>query len=155
MPWLIAIAVGALALGGALKATAISKESKAEEAAAREQSAQRRREAAQTRIETEWNVGDLQTQQKQFMGTQQAMIGRSGVKLTSGSPLALLSETGARMSEDVRRLRQQGEWAAENIGWEAESLEAQADIYKKTRPYQVWGSLLGTVASGASMLSRV
>jgi hypothetical protein len=149
------IAAGASLIGGALKAKAISEQSKAEEAAAREQSAQRRREAAQTRIETELNIGDLQTQQKQFLGTQQAMIGRSGVKLTSGSPLALLSETGARMSEDVRRLRQQGEWVAENIGWEAESLEAQADIYKKTRPYQVWGSLLGSVASGASLLYEI
>jgi hypothetical protein len=138
MPWLIAIAVGALAIGGALKAKAISEESKAQEAAARE-------ESAQIRKETQWNIEDLQTQQKQFMGQQQAMIGRSGVKLTSGSPLALLGETSRRMTEDVRRMWQQGEWQAEH-------LEAQAEMQKKTRPYQVWGSLLGTVASGASLL---
>jgi hypothetical protein len=137
--WIFAvIAAGVALLGGALKAKAISEESKAQEAAARD-------EAAQTRIETQWKVEDLQTQQKQFMGTQQAMIGRSGVKLSSGSPLALLSETGARMSEDVRRMRQAGEWGAE-------ALEAEAEMYKKTRPYQVWGSLLGSLASGASML---
>jgi hypothetical protein len=140
MFWLFAgLAAGAALIGGALKAKAVSEESKAEEAAARE-------EALQVRKETEWKVGDLRTQQKQFAGTQQAMIGRSGVKLTSGSPLALLSETSRRMSEDVRRLQQQGEW-------EAEHLEAEADIYKRTRPYQVWGSLLGGLASGAGMLS--
>jgi cell division protein FtsB len=132
------IAAGAALIGGGLKAAAVSEESKAQEAAARD-------EAAQTRVETQWKVEDLQTQQKQFLGTQQALIGRSGVKLSSGSPLALLSETGARMSEDVRRMRQQGEWGAE-------ALEAEAEMYKKTRPYQVWGSLLGSLASAGSML---
>jgi len=133
------IAAGAALIGGGLKAAAVSEESKAQEAAARD-------EAAQTRVETQWRVEDLQTQQKQFLGTQQALIGRSGVKLSSGSPLALLSETGARMSEDVRRLRQQGEWGAE-------ALEAEAEMYKKTRPYQIWGSLLGSLASGGSMIA--
>ena len=133
------IAAGAALIGGGLKAAAVSEESKAQEAAARD-------EAAQTRVETQWRVEDLQTQQKQFLGTQQALIGRSGVKLSSGSPLALLSETGARMSEDVRRLRQQGEWGAE-------ALEAEAEMYKKTRPYQIWGSLLGSLASSGSMIA--
>ena len=140
MFWIIAgiIAAGAAIIGGGLKAKAESEASKAQEAAARD-------EAAQTRVETQWKVEDLQTQQKQFLGTQQALIGRSGVKLSSGSPLALLGETGARMTEDVRRMRQAGEWGAE-------ALEAEAEMYKKTRPYQVWGSLLGSLASGASML---
>ncbi len=140
MFWLIAgIAAGAALLGGALKAKAASDQSKAEEAAARE-------DALQKRQETEWKVSDLQTRQRQFLGEQQAMIGRSGVKLSSGSPLALISETGGRMSEDVRRMRQQGEW-------DAESLEAEADVYRKTRPYQVWGSLLGSLATAGSMLT--
>jgi hypothetical protein len=134
-----AIAAGAALIGGVLKAKAASDESKAEEAAARE-------EAAQTRQATEFKVEDLQLQQKQFAGTQQAMIGRSGVKLTSGSPLALIGETSRRMSQDVARLRQQGEW-------DAEAMEAEADVLKKTRPYQVWGSLLGSLASAGSMLT--
>ncbi len=134
-----AIAAGAALIGGALKAKAASEESKAEEAAARE-------EAAQTRQATEFKVEDLQLQQKQFAGTQQAMIGRSGVKLSSGSPLALISETSRRMTQDVQRLRQQGEW-------DAEAMEAEADVYKKTRPYQVWGSLLGSLASAGSLLT--
>lgn len=134
-----AIAAGAALIGGALKAKALSDESKAEEAAARE-------EAQQTRQRTEFQVEDLQLQQKQFAGTQQAMIGRSGVKLTSGSPLALIGETSRRMTQDVSRLRQQGEW-------DAEAMEAEADVLKKTRPYQVWGSLLGSLASAGSMLT--
>jgi hypothetical protein len=134
-----AIAAGASLIGGALKTKALSDESKAEEAAARD-------EAAQTRLETDWKIGDLQTQQKQFLGNQQAMIGRSGVKLSSGSPLAFMSETSSRMTEDVRRMRQQGEW-------DAEAMEAEADVYKKTRPYQVWGSLFGSLATAGSMLA--
>jgi hypothetical protein len=137
--WIAIIAAGAALIGGALKAKAASDESKAEEAAARE-------EAEQTRQATEFKVEDLQLQQKQFAGTQQAMIGRSGVKLTSGSPLALIGETSRRMSQDVSRLRQQGEW-------DAEAMEAEADVLKKTRPYQVWGSLLGSLASAGSMLA--
>ena len=138
MEIIAAIAAGAALIGGLFKAKAASDQSKAEEAAARE-------EARQTRIETEWKVGDLQLQQKQFLGTQQAMIGRSGVKLSSGSPLALISESSRRMSQDVSRLRQQGEW-------DAEAMEAEADVLKKTRPYEVAGSLLGTLAFAGSML---
>lgn len=137
MFFLIALAVGALAIGGALKAKAAAEKSKAEEAAARE-------EATQVREQTKWKIEDLRTQQKEFLGQSQAMIGRSGVKLTSGSPLAYTGEMSRRMTEDVRRMRQAGEWSAE-------ALEAEAKVLRETRPYEIWGSLLGTVASGAGM----
>ncbi len=132
------IAAGAALLGGVASAVAVSKESKAKEEAARSA-------ADQVRKETQWKIGDLQTQQKQFMGTQQAMIGRSGVKLTSGSPLALMGETSRRMAEDVRRMYQQGEW-------DAEAMLEEADLYKKTRPWQVGGSLLSGLSSGAGSM---
>lgn len=140
MFWLFAgLAAGAALLGGAVKAKAASEESRAKEAAARE-------EALQVRKETEWKVGDLQLQQKQYAGQVTARIGASGVKISSGSPLALQAENARRMTQDVERLRQQGEW-------EAEHLEAEADIYRRTRPYQVGGSLLGGLASAAGILS--
>jgi len=139
MGWLIAgvIAAGAAIIGGISSAVATSKASKAQEEAAETQ-------AGQVREEYQWKVGDLKTQQARFRGNQKAVIGKAGVELSSGSPLALQAETSRMMAEDVRRLKQQGEWSAE-------TLESEAEMYKKTRPWQVAGSLLGGVASGAGM----
>ena len=134
---LIAIAAGAAILGGVASAVAGSQASKAQEEAAETQ-------AGQVREEYQWKVGDLKTQQARFRGHQKAVIGKAGVELSSGSPLALQAETSRMMSEDVRRLTQQG-------AWEVEALESEAEIYKKTRPWQVAGSLLSGVASGAGM----
>ena len=136
-----AIAAGASLLGSAMNAVGTYKASQAQEQEAREA-------ARQTRLETGWKIADLQVQQKQFRGTQMALIGRSGVSLSSGSPLALMGETSRRQIEDVRRLKQQGEW-------EAESLLTQAEMYKKTRPWQLAGSLLGGLSSAAGTMSGV
>ena len=137
MLWAAILAAGAAILGGVASAVAGSQASKAQEEAAETQ-------AGQVREEYQWKVGDLKTQQARFRGNQKAVIGRAGVELSSGSPLALQAETSRMMSEDVRRLKQQGEWSAE-------TLESEAEMYKKTRPWQVAGSLLGGVASGAGM----
>ena len=134
---LLAIAAGAAIIGGVASAVATSKANKAQEEAAETQ-------AGQVREEYQWKVGDLKTQQARFAGHQRAVIGRAGVELSSGSPFALQAETARMMAEDVRRLKQQGEWSAE-------TLETEAEMYKETRPWQVAGSVLGGVASGAGM----
>lgn len=168
------IAAGAGLLGGIMNAVSTAQASQAQqeeavaqaelaESQAAQLTAQAQETAGQIRKETEWKIGDLQTQQRQFMGQQKVLIGRSGVKLSSGSPLALLTETSRRAGEDVRRMWQQGEWGAENVlaqaSMESETLLAQAEIYRmqgqayqRMRPWQVLGSLLGAVGSGATSL---
>jgi hypothetical protein len=172
-----AIAAGAQLLGGIFGAIGLSQQSQAQEQEAEAQAqlaeqtaaAERARAeeiAGQIRQETEWNVADLETQQRQFRGQQVALIGRSGVRVSSGSPAALLAETGRRQGEDVRRLRQQGEWTAQGVleeaEMEAEGLLAQADIYRmqaesyrRMRPWQITTSLLGGFGSAASTLMHI
>jgi hypothetical protein len=135
MIWAI-LAAGAAIAGGVAGAVAKSRESKAAE-----------KTALQNKKYTEeqyaLELSDLQTQQKRFAGQQKTLIGRAGVKLTSGSPLALQAETARAMAEDQRRLQLQGEFEAGQYGEEAKT-------YKKTRPWQVGASLLGGFGQGAS-----
>jgi len=130
------LAAGAALWGGVVRARSASQQSKAAEKTALANK-------AHVEEETALQMKDLQTQQKQFSGQQRTLIGRAGVKLTTGSPLALQAETARRMAEDQRRLQVSGEF-------EASQYEEQADLFKKIRPWQVGGSLLGGVARGAS-----
>ena len=133
--WAI-LAAGAAVLGGIAGAISASQQSKAAEKAARANK-------AHVEEETALKMEDLKTQQKQFSGQQRTLIGRAGVQLNTGSPLALQAETERRMAEDRRRLQVAGEF-------EASQYEEQADLFKKMRPWQVGSSLLGGVAQGAS-----
>jgi len=147
--WAI-LAAGAALLGGITKAVGASKESKAKEKMAKENEAQAEKEAGQIEEAYQLRLSDLQTQQKRFAGHQKTLIGRAGVQLTSGSPLALMSETSRMMAEDVRRLKLEGQMAKEGRLFEASQYGEEAGLYRKTRPWQVGGSLLGGVAQGAS-----
>ena len=150
MIWAI-IAAGAAIIGGAVSAVAGSKESKAREAMARSNEAQAIKEAGQIEEAYEWKASDLKTQQARFRGHQKAVIGKAGVELSSGSPLALQAETARMMSEDVRRPSLAGQWEKEARLFEGSQYGEQADMYKKTRPWQIGGSLFSGVASGAGM----
>lgn len=145
------VAAGAAIIGGALSAKATAEASKAQQEMAEANKTQAEKEAEQIAQATEFQISDLKTQQARFRGHQKAVIGRSGVELSSGSPLALQAETARMMSEDVRRLSLAGKWEKEARLFEASQYGEEAEAYKKTRPWQVAGSLLSGVASGAGM----
>lgn len=146
-----AIAAGAALIGGITSAAAASQVSKAQQEMAEANRAQAIKEARQIEEATQLQISDLRTQQKRFMGQQKALIGKSGVLLTSGSPLALVAETSRMAAEDVRRLSLAGQMEKETRLFEASQFGEQAEMYRKSRPWQIAGSLLGGIASGASM----
>lgn len=149
MIWAI-LAGGAALLGGIAGAIGAAQTSKAQQEMAEANQTQAEKEAEQIQEASRLQVSDLKTQQKQFMGQQKALIGRSGVKLTTGSPVALMAETSRRATEDVRRLELAGQMETEARLFEASQYGEQAEMYRRTRPWQVAGSLFSGVASGAS-----
>jgi len=147
--WAI-LAAGAALVGGIISAAATSQQSKAEEEMALANQTQAEKEAGQIREAYGLQLSDLKTQQARFMGQQKAMIGKSGVKLTTGSPLELLAETSRVHAEDVRRLKLAGEIEAGGRAFEASQYGKQAEAYRKTRPWQVAGSLFGSIGQASS-----
>lgn len=150
MIWAI-LAAGAAIAGGIAGAVAGSKASKAQQEMAEANKAQAEKEAEQIAEATRLQISDLKTQQARFMGHQKAMIGRSGVELSTGSPLALQAETARMMSEDVRRLTLAGKWEKEGRLFEASQYGEEAEMYKKMRPWQVGSSLFSGLSSGVGV----
>jgi len=73
--------------------------------------------AIQTKLQED--IGDIERTGASFKHEQRAMIGASGVKLSSGSPLALLQKTDVGIGRDIQRLKDQAAVDIERLRIEA------------------------------------
>ena len=70
-------------------------------------------------------ASNVNKQGNSFIGSQKAGIASSGVKSTSGSPLAALRESERNLQQDVSRTMQAGDHAYQSSLSQANSLEQQ------------------------------
>jgi len=93
----------------------------------------------------------MNKQGEAFKGSQRSAIASSGVKLDSGSPLALLRETSKNIQQDVSRTRQAGDVARDRGYNQATSLEQQGRDNFTASLLGASTSFAGTIANNVNM----
>jgi len=144
------ILAGILALGGAvIGAIGQVKASTSAEEQALSNETQALKEAQQLAQARAMAVGDIGRAAHKTVGSARAVIGASGVKLTTGSPLAAVNQSYANAERDISRTRQQYNYEIGARQHEASQYGSQAQAERKTR----WWNFAGTILSGGAQMA--
>lgn len=108
------------------KAAKITSEAEATEATAQAEIAEADAERVEERFED--IEEDFILQGERLKGTQVAVVGKSGVTLSSGSVKAVRAETQALLREGVKRIRAEGEFESERLGEIADIFRERATL---------------------------
>jgi hypothetical protein len=150
-----AIAAGAAVIGGITRAIGTAKASKAAEEQAEQNAAFARGEAKQLARARGMAVGDIGRAVGTTVGKIRSVAGASGVKATSGSPLAAINLSYANAERDKARAQLQYNMEIAGRRHEASQYSQQAQSEKDTRFWQVSSSILGSAGQGAGALMPV
>lgn len=106
---ILAIAAGALTAGGTVMQYRAQQQAAEQQQATAEYNAQVAEQQAKREVEASARE-QMQMREKgrQLIGKQRSMMAKSGVALTSGSPLELLADTAAELETDVEMAAYEG-----------------------------------------------
>ncbi len=93
----------------------------------------------------------LRNQGEAFKGSQRTAYASAGVKLTEGSPLAVLKKTEENLRQDIGRTRQSGDLAVERGTHQANALEQQGNDAFTASLISAATSFAGTLANNINI----
>lgn len=94
-----------------------------------------------------YNIEQMQKQGRKFKSQQQVNYLKSGVDISSGSPLAVLAETAMDIESDIQNYRYNLEVEKSRKAQEVSQLESAAKKTKKMAPFAGLTSMLGSVSN--------
>ena len=118
----------------------------------RQQGIQARIQAGYAKTASDERAASLQQQGQAFRGTQKSVFAGSGVKVSEGSPLAVMKESQRAIQQDVGRLQQMGGIALKQGQSQYDVLSKQASQLEQQGKDVFTASLIG---AGSTFLTSM